>query len=61
MGFGAGSHGITPSPTFVANCMYLYKKFGYSCPIVAEVVEEDYTVCDNYKKTVNLLRKTVVY
>ena len=39
--------------------MDLYEKYNYTCPICVEIREDDYLVCENYVKTVELIKEYV--
>ena len=53
-GYGPKRHGILFTPDRAYKCneiLGLYHKYKYSCPITIEVSEDDYLVCDSYRKT----------
>lgn len=57
-GYGKGKHGM-PFTEDSANTLYryldLYENMKLDCPITLEVAEEDYLVCDGYRKTKELV------
>lgn len=57
-GYGRGKHGISFTPE-TADTLYeilnAYNKYKYTCPITLEVAEDNYSVCDGYKQTKDLV------
>lgn len=62
-GYGKGRHG-TPfrmsNPADVITCnsiLSLYDRYEYSCPITLEVEETDFSICDGYRDTKEIVDK----
>lgn len=57
-GYGKGRHGIPFKPETknkLEELCNMYKHFDLTCPITLEVEETDFTVCDGYKTTKQLI------
>lgn len=55
-GDGSGTgHGTVPTKAKCKMILDLYKEYGYTCPLVLEVREVDYLVCDNYRKAKDMI------
>lgn len=57
-GYGKGRHGVpfNDSTKDVLNSVLtLYHNYRYKCPITLEVEEDDYAVCNGYRKTKELI------
>ena len=58
-GYGKGRHGVPFTYATLDKCagiINLYYKYGYTCPVTLEVEESDFSICDGYAKTLDVVK-----